>query len=198
MIIQIEGAVIQHKVGNDNAFMDIMTSSGVGYRVIVPTNHPMTVKGAEILLHTSFQVRDDSQDLYGFSSEADRDFFDVLISVSGIGAKTGISVLSLYGVEKAKEMILAGDHVSLSKVKGLGPKGAKKIILELAGILSTTENDNKEAREGELIRELREALRALGFKGDDINGLIERGKELVEVENDISIEILLQRVLRGN
>ena len=198
MIVQIEGSVIDFKVKDEVGSLDLMTSAGLGYRVFVPVSFTAEVD-SEVVVHTSFQVREDSQSLYGFPTPEERDFFETLISVSGIGPKIGLAILSMYGVEKVKELILATDHVTLSKVKGLGAKGSKKIILELSGVLASEESDDKSSigADSALIKELRDALKALGFSGGDSKEMLEKGKKIVDESPDIVIEDLLQKVLRS-
>ncbi|PKL42088.1 MAG: Holliday junction branch migration protein RuvA, partial [Planctomycetes bacterium HGW-Planctomycetes-1] len=79
--------------------------------------------GTDISVYTSFQVREESQTLYGFNTELERDFFEELLTVSGIGPKSALSILSTYSMERVKEIVLEGDSKLLSKVPGLGLKG---------------------------------------------------------------------------
>ncbi len=196
MIIKIKGKVIQHFVKDNHGVVDIETQNGLGYRVLVPGNYKNYPETSEISLFTYFHVREDSQVLFGFLTTEERDLFEILISVSGVGPKTGISILSLYTAEKVKEIILSADHVSLSKVKGLGGKGAKKIILELSGVLTTNDESKEDIKQ--IIKELKEALKALGYKGEDVVGMVKIGEKMYEDNNSLSIEELLQKVLRGS
>ncbi len=179
MIVEISGKVIDHKIEKDNCYIEVRTPGGIGYRIHVPASYPFVEPGEDILVHTTLKVKEDRQDLYGFVSKGDRDFFETLNSVSGIGPKSALAILSTYGSSKVKEMILSADHVSLSKVKGLGQKGAKKIILELSGVLAS-ENEEKKEKQPEILDELATALRSLGFTGIDVKNMVDKGRSVLK------------------
>ncbi len=109
----------------------VVEAGGIGYRVFVTTSLAASVdKGREILLHTSFLVRDERQYLYGFRSNIERELFDILLTVSGIGAKTALALLGLQADELIAS-ITAGEERMLRGIPGIGPKTAKRVILEL-------------------------------------------------------------------
>ena len=111
----------------------IVVCSGVGYRVSVPlgtaANAPAV--GSEILLYTYFHVKEDGMELYGFSDKSSRNVFKMLISVSGVGPKAALSILSMMAVDKIFLAISAGDHKAFTACQGIGPKIAQRIVLEL-------------------------------------------------------------------
>jgi Holliday junction DNA helicase RuvA len=192
MISYISGKILKTKTGKES-YVDILTGNGVGYRVYIPSNTKIFPKKDNIDLYTSFQVRDDSQTLYGFDKEVDRDLFEELIGVSGIGPKTGLAILSTYKRDELEKIILEGDSKKLSKVVGLGIKGAQKVILELRGRIDFKEED-KQSVESKRIKEFKEAMRALGFSGDSMKLYVKKaekilGKEILEIED------LLKKVL---
>jgi Holliday junction DNA helicase RuvA len=192
MISYISGKILKTKTGKES-YVDILTKSGIGYRVYVPTNAKMFPKDGDITLYTSFQVRDDSQTLYGFDKEVDRDLFEELIGVSGIGPKTGLAILSTYRREELEKIILEGDSKKLSKVVGLGTKGAQKVILELRGRIDFKDED-KQSIESKRIKEFKEAMRALGFKGDTMELYVKKAEKILDKEI-MEIEDLLKKVL---
>ncbi|MCB9789830.1 Holliday junction branch migration protein RuvA [Candidatus Nomurabacteria bacterium] len=196
MIVQLKGIVSEIRMISNLKYLDLITVSGVGYRVTVPANEFPGAKG-EVVVYTSMQVREDSQTLYGFERASTRDFFEILIGVSGIGPKIGISILATYPEEKVKQLILETDHKSLSKVSGLGPKGAKKIILELAGELSSVNEEEADARNLEMIKDMKQALRTLGFKGEEMESMVKKAHTLLEEDMEMNVEDLLAQVLRG-
>ena len=101
--------------------------SGVGYHVNISLNTYSKLEGkTEVKLYTSLQVREDDMSLFGFYDEEERLLFTQLISVSGVGANTARIILSYMTVDDAKRAIINGDAVSLSKVKGIGAKTARK------------------------------------------------------------------------
>jgi len=113
----------------------IVDVGGVSFRVHVATSTLSTVgsPGARVYLHTSLQVREDSLNLYGFSSIEELSLFDLLIGVSGIGPRVALSILSTFPVEKFILIVASGDDALLSSVPGIGKKTAARIILELKG-----------------------------------------------------------------
>ncbi len=192
MIAYIQGKVLKTNTGKQS-YMDILISSGVGYRIFVPSNTEMLPVGKEISIYTSHQVREDSQTLYGFTTELDRDFFEQLISVSGIGPKIGLAILSTYKKEDLENIILEGDSKKLSKVSGLGSKGAQKIILDLRGKIDFKDED-KQGIENIRIREFKDAMRSLGFTGESLNLYVKKAEKILDKEI-LEIEDLLKKVL---
>ncbi len=192
MISYISGKVLKNMIGRRN-YVDVLIQSGVGYRVFVTSQFKFVDYNKEISLYTSFQVREDSQMLYGFNTEQERDFFEELLTVSGIGPKSALSILSTYSMERVKEIVLEGDSKLLSKTPGLGLKGAQKVILELRGRIDFDREDEV-AKSDIRLDELKEALKTLGFSGKELEDCIKRGGELLKKE-DISIEVLIKKVL---
>jgi Holliday junction DNA helicase RuvA len=111
----------------------VATSGGVGYEVVVPLGvmERLPALGAEITLATELVVREDGWSLYGFLDESARRFFQRLISVSGVGPKIGIAVLSALGVERAARALREKNIALLSSVSGIGRKTAERLSLEL-------------------------------------------------------------------
>ena len=194
MISYISGKVLKNNVGKNN-YVDVLLPSGIGYRVFVPAMFEFMKDGSEISMYTSFQVREDSQTLYGFSTQEERDFFEELLTVSGIGPKSALSILSTYSMEKVKKFVLDGDSVLLSKTPGLGLKGAQKVILELRGKIDF-EKDDENIKENVKLNELKEALKSLGFTGSDLKESMKRGEGILK-NGDIDIEILIKKVLQS-
>ncbi len=191
MISYITGTVQKTNISKDS-YVDILTNSGIAYRISIPSTYNIPSKGEMYSLYTHFHVRDDNQSLYGFEKEQERDFFEQLISVSGIGPKIGIAIITMFSRKELENKILEGDAKSLSKVPGLGMKGAQKIILELRGKIDF---DQKESSEDSIIRELKEALKTLGFSGSQLKESAEVGEKILKKNKDISIEELIKKVL---
>jgi len=192
MISYISGKVLKNSIGK-NPYVDVLLDSGIAYRVFVTSKFNFVERDLDITLYTSFQVREDSQSLYGFNTEEERDFFEQLLTISGIGPKVAISILSTYEIEKIKEIVLDGNSKLLSKVPGLGLKGAQKIILELRGKIDFDKEDS--IKESDLrIKELKEALKSLGYSGKSLEDSLQKGSSLLE-EEDIDIEDLIRKVL---
>lgn len=112
----------------------VVDVGGVGYKVRVAQDTLRALRDVadkQVSLWTHLVVREDVLDLYGFQNEPELEFFEMLISVSGIGPKSALGVLSVAPVSHLKEAISNGDASALTKVSGIGSKSAQKIILEL-------------------------------------------------------------------
>lgn len=202
MIVYLKGLIINLGVKDKLSYIDVAAASGIGYRVFVSSFSLEVKVGDEIKLYTSYQVREDSQTLFGFESESKRDFFELLTSVSGIGPKIGISLLMAYPIEDIQQFISSGNYKELSKVSGLGEKGAKKIIIELQPKLDIDlSRDQKEweSKNSVVVTEVRSALKVLGFSREEISEKLELAKSLIEqdAEGKLRSEDLLRIVLKS-
>lgn len=110
---------------------------GVGYEIDVPmsTLYKLPDVGAEVILHTHLQVRDDAHVLYGFATHAERSAFRALIKVTGVGARIALAVLSGMSVEELSSAITLQETGRLTRVPGIGKKTAERLLLELRGKL---------------------------------------------------------------
>lgn len=103
---------------------------------------PQTLAGLQVdreaLIHTSMVVREDSMTLFGFASADEREVFEVLTGVSGIGPRTGLAILSVHSPEEVRIAASTKDTKAFTQVSGIGPKGAQRIVLELSGKLTPT------------------------------------------------------------
>ncbi len=111
----------------------VETPGGVGYEVVVPLGvmEQLPATGTEITLATELVIREDGWSLYGFLDESARRFFQRLISVSGVGPKIGIALLSSLGVERGARALREKNIALLSSVNGIGKKTAERLALEL-------------------------------------------------------------------
>ena len=110
----------------------ILDVGGIGYHIHISLTTYSQIKDQEqCKLYISFQVREDSQTLYGFATEGERQLFNHLISVSGIGPNTGRMMLSSITPEEIQNAIIQGQVQVMQKIKGIGPKSAQRVILEL-------------------------------------------------------------------
>ena len=120
--------------------MVVVDNHGIGYLMMVPMRGESFPKiGQEIKIYTHMHVREDDVSLFGFLSKEEKEAFELLIGVNGIGPKVGLSVLSTLSVYELKMAVISEDVKTISKTPGLGPKGAKKLILELKDKLSFEE-----------------------------------------------------------
>ncbi|MCU0497909.1 MAG: Holliday junction branch migration protein RuvA [Anaerolineae bacterium] len=125
MIASIEGRITA-------VFQDWLTISvqGIGYKVYAPPSAFGKV-GEETLLHTSLIVREDSLTLFGFVTSADRDLFELLLTISGVGPKVALSILTTLNADNLRNAVVADRPEILTRVPGIGKKTAQKILFEL-------------------------------------------------------------------
>ncbi|GAA1496519.1 Holliday junction branch migration protein RuvA [Paeniglutamicibacter kerguelensis] len=156
--------------------------------------------GREALVHTSMVVREDSMTLFGFASGEEREVFEVLVGVSGIGPRTGLAILSVHTPEDVRIAASTKDTKAFTKVSGIGPKGAERIVLELSGKLAPT---GAVATGGVAVApawepQVIEALTGLGWTEKDANKALEAlAKSDPEITTNGSVPEILRAVLRS-
>jgi Holliday junction DNA helicase RuvA len=151
--------------------------NGVGYKIHISTSVFKNLPGIgnKVKLFTHLHVREDILDLYGFLDKKDLEFFEMLISISGIGPKGALNILSVASIETLKKAITNEESSILTKVSGIGQKTAEKIILELKSKVSGEYMDEKGGASGETI----DALVSLGYR------LQEAREALKKVPDDV-------------
>ena len=192
MIDQISGKIIS---SNDNYV--VLAVGGFGIKVnITATLASKLVNENLITLVTYLNVREDALDLYGFKNDSERDLFLMLISISGIGPKLAVSILSGVELEELKSNILSGDIKSLTSIPGVGAKTAKRIIIELKDKLSkttTTELGFEDNFGSKISKDVLSALVGLGYSESMATEVIER---INPANSDKSIEVLIKEALK--
>jgi Holliday junction DNA helicase RuvA len=159
MIATLRGEIIQI---DETAL--IVEVGGVGLRVFVPAPLRGRIKvGEAIFLFTHLVVREDSLTLYGFESQADRDLYNTLLGVDGVGPKVALSVLSTMTLDAIQRAIFADEAELLSKIPGVGKKTAQKIALHLKDKLKPTDALARVAALADYDSEVLAALTALGY-----------------------------------
>ncbi len=190
MIAHIEGEILEIGFLNKQIYVVVLVS-GIGYQVFVPAGDVYEV-GSSVSLFTSFQVREDSQTLYGFLKKEQKDMFESILNVSGVGPKVSLAIVSTFSPKEFRNILLKGDYQKLSKVKGLGQKGSKKIVLELQGIYVQDEEEIS----SEVLDELSDALVALGFQGREKEKFLKKAKDFYKENPDVPVETLISFVLK--
>lgn len=144
--------------------------SGVGYELDVPmsTLYQLPATGAEVTLYTHLVVREDVHLLFGFATDAERALFRQLIKISGVGARTALSVLSGMSVTELHEAVRAQDGARLTKIPGIGKKTAERLLLELRDRLPKggTQPAGAGAANGS---DVTNALGALGYNDKEVH-----------------------------
>ncbi len=193
MFEYISGEIVIKKV--DYVAIDV---GGIAYKIYISLNtyDKLSKSQARLFIHT--YVREDAFILYGFINESEREFFEKLISISGVGAKLAIAILSTFNVTDLKRIIISEDIKLLTKVPGLGAKKGKKLIVDIKDKLPTnlTLEDNDEVVDGIKVNELEEniylALQSLGYASKDIDKFISRE----EIANYKDIEEAIKDILK--
>lgn len=158
MIYLLTGT-ISHK---DNRFL-VIDVSGVGYKVFSTTATIASLKLSEkITVWTHQAVREDALDLYGFKTKEELDFFELLITISGIGPKTALGVLNVASPSAIREAVFSGDTSYLTKVSGVGKKLSQKIVNELKDKFDAGEFEGATAMHSK-DADILEALKSLGY-----------------------------------
>lgn len=178
MIAMLRGSIVE--TAERSAILDVQ---GVGYKVFVTDDTLHTLKkGSEMTFWTYLAVREDALDLYGFLSKKEKEFFQLLISVSSIGPKTALNILSLVSADTLASAIRTGSTAHLVKVSGIGRKTAEKIVLELKDKLGGIESADNADLSAEMSSDMDaiEALKALGYDADEAR------EALKKISKDIS------------
>jgi holliday junction DNA helicase RuvA len=150
----------------------IVKTGGVGFVVHSTPSYLAKLRtGMEASFWTHTAVRENSIDLYGFETEEELRVFEFLITVSGVGPKSGLAIISVAGVKSIEEAVATGDTSSLTKISGIGRKTAEKIVLELNGKLTTTRKGSAGASEDV---DVFDALKSLGYREREIQEVIKK------------------------
>lgn len=181
--------------------MVVVDNHGIGYQMMVPMRGEAFPKiGQEIKIYTHMHVREDDVSLFGFLSKEEKEAFELLIGVNGIGPKVGLSVLSTLSVYELKMAVISEDVKTISKTPGLGPKGVKKLILELKDKLSFDELEEDGAEIFDTTTDTNdsvmitiEGLVSLGYSKSEAAIAVNK----VEGAADLTPEELLKKALKN-
>jgi holliday junction DNA helicase RuvA len=177
----------------------VIDINGIGFEVMISsrTYEKLPAIGNIISLNIYTHVREDEIKLIGFDSEEEKDLFIKLISVSGISVKIALSSFSIYSVDDLTRIIRSKDVDLIRRIPGIGKKLAERMIVELKDKFEESEFDNLKISgtfENEKISEVRQALKALGYNGREIDKVIE--KINVEDLKNMKTEEILKLALR--
>lgn len=165
MISLLTGKILES--GNRYVVIDV---NNIGYKVSVTDDAVHILKpNNTTTLWTHLAVRENSQDLYGFTTKKERDFFELLITVSGVGPKSALNILSLISSDILGSAIRTGSTAHLVKVSGIGRKTAEKIVLELKDKVGGAESDHGAELTADMSSDMDviEALKTLGYDTSD-------------------------------
>jgi len=167
MIVAIEGEVVR----KEPTFVHIKTS-GLTYQVFVSLNCSAKIDTKNISLHIAQIIKEDSNLLYGFLDTAEKTMFNKLIKINGIGASTAMAICSTFTPSAFSSAIAAGDVAAIKSVPGIGPKSAKRILVELSDFAI----EETSYRQNSSLNEAMMALESLGFKKEKIQKVLKECK----------------------
>lgn len=162
--------------------------NGIGYEIDVPmsTFCKLPDIGEKVTLHTHFWVREEAHLLFGFMTEQERVLFRQLTKISGIGARTGLAILSGLSVADLHQAVVAQDSMRLTKVPGIGKKTAERLLLELRDRISPLSVLSETGGTMSVVdKDVLSALLALGYNDREANRALEQLPEGVTVSDGI-------------
>lgn len=179
----------------------VIECGGVGFKchITMHTARQLPALGAQALLYTIMNVREDAIELFGFADQGELNCFRQLTSISGVGPKAAIAILSELSPEKVALAVAAGDHRTLTRAQGVGPKLAQRIVLEMkdkVGALQTSAGQELSADSGAVsaagnAAQAVSALSVLGFTPGEAAAAV--GK----LDSSLPVETLVREALKS-
>ena len=196
-------AYIKGELAEINTDHIVIEAGGIGYQVFISlqTFDYLPSVGENLKIYTYLYLREDAMILYGFLTKDDLELFKLLISVSGIGPKGGLAILSTLEADDLRFAILSGDAKAISKAPGVGGKTAQRVILELKDKLSLEDafeaktehvQKNVAAAGGSVKNDAVMALTALGYSSTESLKAV----SAVEITEDMDVEEVLKAALK--
>lgn len=194
-------AYIKGSLGIKTAEYVVVEISGIGYKIFMSETaiDKLGEIGSIVKIYTYLKVREDDMSLYGFNTNEELRMFELLLSVSGVGAKSAIVILSNITPSSFALAVITDDVSKLKKLPGIGPKTAQRIILELKDKLNAINDTSKDELEemlskkeedGEKVAEAMSALQVLGYSRKEIEVAFEGFDK-----SDLSVEDIIKKGL---
>ncbi len=161
----------------------VETKDGIGYRVTIPLNtySQLPLLNTSVLLYLSQVIREDSNTLYGFLLKEERDFFETLITISGIGPKTAVAVIGHMEMQALHHAIQTADLRILSKIPGIGKKTAERLVIEMRDKVKGVHKKDKHP--------VISGSHDQNLVADAINALLNLGYNTVEAQKAVQIAL---------
>lgn len=167
MIAELHGSVSRKGAG-----FVVVTVGGIGLKAYVISSTLESLKlGREVRLSTYLAVREDALELYGFEDEDTREFFELLLTVTGIGPKSALAILNIAPVKTLQSAIASGDAAHLTKTTGIGTKRAERITMELKDKIDVSDGEAAMHQEAS---DAIEALKALGYSQKEARDALQK------------------------
>ncbi len=194
-------ALLTGKIAQKSPEFIILDVNGVGYRVQIPfsTYYELPEEGGTVSLNIYTHVKEDAISLYGFRTVAEKNFFQLLISVSGIGPKVGKDILSNCQVGDLSTALLMGDVSRLCAIPGIGKKTAERLVLELKEKVQKLDSSapsqvhGRSALSPGILDDVASALVNLGYKEQ----VVRKALAEMEISADASMETVLKQALKS-
>lgn len=189
-------AFISGKIAEITPAYAIVDNHGVGYFINITLNTFTAIgEQTEVKLYTHLQVLEDAHNLFGFYTAKERDMFELLISVSGVGCNTARLILSSLTVNELSTAIASEDIRTIQAVKGIGSKTAQRIIVDLKDKVKKTEYAEETANivDNNVKNEALSALVILGFSKNVASKALDK---LLKQSPDTSVEVLIREALK--
>ena len=202
MISYVKGELVQKQIG-----YVVIDVGGLGYKVFMsePSIDEIGNIGDTVKVHTYYRVSEDDISLFGFNTQEELRMFELLISVSGIGAKTAIAMLACIKPSQFAIAVISDDIDTLKRIPGVGPKSAQRIVLELkdkmkkeqqiAELTDATSEQKSKVKKiivtDSKVQEAIDALQVLGYSKKDV----EKSLEKIDTA-ELSIEDIIKQALR--
>lgn len=192
MYSHIKGVLVEKKPS-----VAVVECSGVGYEIHIPlrTCDSLPSVGNDAMLFTHFHVREDIQKLFGFHLREDREFFRMILGISGIGPAQALGILSAVSGADFMAIVRANDKKTLTKIPGIGVKKAEKIIFEFKDIVHSVDfssHDAKDSKNLQKINEVDTVLKNLGYSAVDVQKALAKLKGEAE---KLSVEELIRAAI---
>jgi len=196
--------IFSYKTSGSKGLFATVEANGVGYRFEVMDRDFVNLPelNSEIKMYSVLLHREDKMSLCGFLKREDRDIFNILTSVSGVGSKMALTLLNSFEVSDLVGFVLEGDYKELTRAKGVGPKLAQKIILELKdkltnyqGNVSVSSVKVNSSVNSQNIEDAQLVMLSLGYSKDEVNDAV--SKALTRLSSTASAEEILKQALKN-
>ncbi len=181
----------------------VVETGGIGYAIMVPASMLSWLPpvGSQVKIYTHFNVTEDALKLYGFRSADERELFRQLISVSGVGPKAALGILSSMSADELRLAVLSDDEKRIARAPGLGPKTARKVILELKDRFKLTDiataafsGNSGEPAPGAR-EDVIEAMVSLGYSPSQALNAINRIGDITGLDTDELLSLALRQMI---
>jgi Holliday junction DNA helicase RuvA len=180
----------------------VLEANGVGYKLAISLNTYSAIQGKEqAKLYAYESIREDAYQLFGFATKRERELFELLISISGVGGQTARTILSAYSPAELSNIISNEQANMLKSVKGIGPKAAQRIIVELKDKISLdmtvggeqVVDTKQQTADNEVVKEAVAALTMLGFSPAPTQKVV---LQLVKGNASLTVEQIIKQALK--